>query len=146
MINKHIDAISLRLNSVFGDEYDIYTHEIEQGFKEPCFFIMCVDASKDLFLGPRYFRSINFCVYYFPLGDEESYECHRVAEELYRCLEWLELDGNIIRGTHLKHDIVDGVLNFKVSYNSFEVNLMEVIPMGALLQDIIGGGGHSKKS
>lgn len=40
MINKVIDGISKAINEEFGDEYNIYTEEIEQGLKEPC-FSMC---------------------------------------------------------------------------------------------------------
>ena len=39
MVNSLISGISISINSEFGDEYEIYTESIKQGFNEPCFFI-----------------------------------------------------------------------------------------------------------
>lgn len=38
MITEIIEAISVALNSEFGDEYEIHMEEIRQGLVEPCFF------------------------------------------------------------------------------------------------------------
>ena len=40
MITEIIEAISVALNSEFGDDYEIHMEEIRQGLTEPCFFIM----------------------------------------------------------------------------------------------------------
>lgn len=37
MINSIIEGISTSLNAEFGDDYTIYTENVEQGLKEPCF-------------------------------------------------------------------------------------------------------------
>ena len=42
MINSIIEGISASLNAEFGDDYTIYTENVEQGLKEPCFFISCI--------------------------------------------------------------------------------------------------------
>lgn len=39
MINKILDAISNALNEEFGDDIEIYSEDIKQGFKEPCFLL-----------------------------------------------------------------------------------------------------------
>ena len=46
MVNRIIDGISIRINEVFGDDYEIYSEDIEQGFKEPCFFILPLNQKK----------------------------------------------------------------------------------------------------
>ena len=46
MINKILDAISNALNEEFGDEYEIYSEDIKQDLKEPCFFIICLNPSR----------------------------------------------------------------------------------------------------
>ncbi len=43
-----IDGISIRINEVFGDDYEIYSEDIEQGFKEPCFFILPLNQKNQL--------------------------------------------------------------------------------------------------
>ena len=39
MLNNVIAGIAIALNEEFGDDYEIYTEEIKQDLKEPCFFI-----------------------------------------------------------------------------------------------------------
>jgi len=48
MINNIITGISQKLDEEFnvnGDEYTIYTDGVEQGLKEPCFFIFSLKPS-----------------------------------------------------------------------------------------------------
>ena len=46
MINNVIAGIAIALNQEFGDDYEIYTEEIKQDLKEPCFFITLLNPSK----------------------------------------------------------------------------------------------------
>lgn len=137
MINAIIEAVSVSLNSEFGDGYEIHMEEIEQGLEEPCFFISCLNPSNDLFLGKRYFRTNPFCIQYFPASREKQRECNGVAERMYGCLEYVTLDGDSepIRGTKMKHEVVDGVLNFFVNYDCFTYKAQEQTAMGELQVD-----------
>lgn len=121
MINSIIEAISIALNGEFGDDYEIYMEEIEQDLEEPCFFISCLNPTKKLFPGKRYFRANQFCIQYFPKSDEKQRECNCVAERMYECMEYITINGDDrpIRGTKMKYEIVDGVLNFFVNYDCF---------------------------
>jgi len=142
MINKIIDAISVSINSEFGDGYEIYTEQLEQGLQEPCFSILCLNPTNELFLNKRYFRTNQFGIQYFPSTEEKNSECNAVLERLYGCLEWItmkvdELTGDLTRGTKMKGEVVDGVLNFFVNYDMFvykvEVNqdIMEDLEVNA---------------
>lgn len=121
MINATIEAISIALGEEFGDRYEIHMEDIEQGLKEPCFFISCTDPSERLFLGKRYLRDGQFCIQYFPESCEKNRECNCVAERMKKCLEYVTLKGEDrpIRGSKMKHGIVSGVLNFFVDYDFF---------------------------
>lgn len=121
MINSIIEAVSVALNGEFGDGYEIHMEELKQGLEEPCFFIFCLNPTKDLFLGKRYFRTNQFCIHYFPATQEKQRECNSVAERMYQCLEYITLDGDDrpLRGTNMKHEVVDGVLSFFVHYDCF---------------------------
>ena len=129
MINAIIEAISVALNGEFGDRYEIHMEELEQGLEEPCFFIFCLNPSSDLFLGKRYFRTNPFCIQYFPESSGKQRECNGVAERMYDCLEYVTMDGDSepIRGTKMKHEVVDGVLHFFVNYNLI-VNIPKELP------------------
>lgn len=119
MINKIIDGISISLNAEFGENYKIYTESIEQGLKEPCFSILCVNPTNELFLGKRYFRKNQFCIQYFPSTGEKYAECMNVLEKMYDCLEIIKIDEDLQRGTSMHGEVVDGVLNFFVNYDMF---------------------------
>lgn len=134
MINSIIEAISVSLNEEFGDGYETHMEEIKQGLKEPCFFITCLNPTFDLFLGKRYFRTNQFCIQYFPKTDEKQRECNGVAERMCQCLEYITIYGEDkpIRGTKMKHETVDGVLNFFVNYDCFVYKREQQTPMETL--------------
>lgn len=120
MINSIIDGISVSLNSEFGDKYKVFVNELRQGLKEPCFFVSCIKPSNRIFLGTRYYRTHAFCVQYFPeskTGERE--ECNDVSDRLMLCLEYITVTGDLIRGTEMHSEIVDGILNFFVNYDFF---------------------------
>ena len=134
MINRIIDAISLTINHEFnelGDKsYKIYTEEVRQGLKTPCFFINALDPNEDLFRGNRYKEINQFCIQYIPSdsSNEKKYECNEVREKLFSMLEYItiiEIDeeenthNTLIRGSKMHGEYVDGMLNFFVNYDMF---------------------------
>lgn len=41
MLNDVFDGISVKLNEEFGDNYAIYSEEVDQSFTEKCFSLIC---------------------------------------------------------------------------------------------------------
>lgn len=122
MINSIIAGIGVAINTEFGDDYTIYAESVEQGLEEPCFFVSCIDPTNRLFVGRRYFRTNQFCIQFFPQNrNREKEECNEAAERLFSCLEYITVDRDLLRGTGMKSEIVDGVLNFFVNYDFFEI-------------------------
>lgn len=119
MINKIIDGISISLNAEFGDDYKIYTESIEQGLKEPCFSILCINPTNELFRGKKYFRKNQFCIQYFPSSEEKYAECMDVFERMTDCLDVIKAGEDLQRGTSMHGEVVDQVLNFFVNYDMF---------------------------
>ena len=119
MINAIIEAISVALSEEFGEKYEIYMEEIKQGLKEPCFFIFCPSTSNELIRGQKYSLRSLFCIHYFPETEEKQREINDVAERMMQCLEHVTIDGDIrpARGTKMRYEAVDGVLNFFVNYD-----------------------------
>ena len=118
MVSDIIDAISVALNKEFGDGYRIYSEEVPQGTVEPCFLIKAVEPSQTPIRGPRYRRDTLFDSHFFPEHDNSYSEMHAVSERLFFLLEFIPLlDGNLIHGTHMRYETVDGVLHFFVQYN-----------------------------
>lgn len=129
MINKIIDGISEAINKEFGDGYDIYTESIEQGLEEPCFSILCLNPTNEQFFGKRYFRQNQFVIQYFPSTDEKNAECNAVRERLFDCLDIIIVNGDQTRGTKMKGEIVDGVLNFMLNFDMFVYKVQELDKM-----------------
>ncbi len=137
MINSIIESISISLNAEFGDDYTTYTESVEQGLNEPCFFVSCINPTNRVFLGKRYFRENQFCIQYFPADkDRAKEECNAVAERLFPCLEYITVTGDLVRGTKMKYEVVDGVLNFFVNYDLFVYKVADSIHMEDLSQDV----------
>lgn len=141
MINSIIESISISLNDEFGDEYTTYTESVEQGLKEPCFFVFCINPTNRIFLGKRYFRTNQFCLQYFPAHrDRAKEECNAVAERLFSCLEYITVTGDLVRGTKMKYEVADGVLNFFVNYDMFVYKETASDAMEEILKDISAKG------
>lgn len=132
MINSIIDGISIALNAEFGDAYKIYTENVEQGLKEPCFSIVCVSPNNRQFMGKKYFRQNKFCVHFFPSSDEKVAECMDVLDRLYDCLEIIKVDGEETLGTKMNGEMDNGVLSFLINYDMFVVKEDDKTRMGTL--------------
>jgi hypothetical protein len=118
MVNNIIDGISIKLNQVFGNGYRIYSEKISQGLKEPCFFIAVLNPSETSLLGNRYFRQNHFDVHYFPEDPNDNNDMQTKASSLYEDLEYVTLaNGDMVRGTNMRHETMDGILHFFVDYN-----------------------------
>ncbi|MDE7322781.1 MAG: hypothetical protein K2N73_08575 [Lachnospiraceae bacterium] len=132
MINSIIESVSTSLSAEFGDGFTIYTELLEQGFDRPCFFVFCSSAANQLIHGNRYFRENRFCIRYVPSDKEqENKECNAAAERLYCCLEYITVSGKKVRGTKMKCEAADGVLNFYVNFDLFVYREKEPVPVMA---------------
>lgn len=119
MINAIIYGISNALHEEFGDACEIHMETMKQGLKEPCFFISCLNPTTKLFPGKCYYNQNQFCIQYFPATEQPNKECNETAEQLRWCLEYIETDSGKTHGTEMRHEVIDGVLNFFVNYNMF---------------------------
>ena len=134
MLDKIVDGISVQLNSAFGDEFKIYTEQIKQGLKPPCFFIQLVNPMNIKLVGGRYIRQNLFDIHYFPASAEPNAECYNVQDVLYLAMEYITADGDLIRGINMRGEFVDGVLHFFVNYNMVirkieELTFMELMQL-----------------
>jgi hypothetical protein len=117
MTDKIITAIANAIRTVYGEsEYEIHTEGVEQGFKEPCFFIALLMQIHTQELGTHFQRQYSFDVRFHPRYCNKG-QCEAVAEELYSLLEYIQLDDGYLRGTSMNSRITDGVLHFFVDYS-----------------------------
>ncbi|HCT64272.1 MAG TPA: hypothetical protein DIC60_03215 [Lachnospiraceae bacterium] len=139
MVNNIVLGIAQKIRTVFSEtNYSLYTENIEQGFKEPCFFVSLISHTQKQRLGNRYRETYSFDISYYPSADgNTNEECLEVAEGLYEILEYITADSDLLRGTNINSKITEGILHFYVDYNIFvirekipETNMEEVIIYG----------------
>ncbi|QOS98112.1 hypothetical protein JNUCC42_16495 [Brevibacterium sp. JNUCC-42] len=123
-INDVRHAVMIALEKEFP-HVELYGEQLPQGFEEPCFFVLMLEGSQDKELDRRYKRFHPFDIHYFTSSNSERYE---VAEKLADVLELIELQGKPIRGSKMRHTIVDDVLHFFVDYNFYVVRPKPTVP------------------
>ena len=117
MVNDIVNGISKAIYDEYGKKCKIYTESIEQGFKEPCFFIAVLDSDQARIIGNRYQKTIAVDVHYFPGTKAKNKEMRSVAEALYSILERITLlNGDMLNGFQLHYETVEEVLHFFVTY------------------------------
>lgn len=117
MIQSIIEGISGAIYEEFGGEFAIYSEDVKQGLKEPCFIISCVRTGHIPEMRRGYTQNNLFWVQYIPQENgREKAECCAAAERLERCLEYITVGGDLVRGVDIHHETTDGVLTFSVTY------------------------------
>lgn len=107
-----------RLRELFP-KYGIHTENIEQGLSPPCFSVICEQPVFKRFMGKRFFRSFDFCIYFYPKSDDFFAEINAVSEVLLPNLETIEVDGDLIRGSDFSTKTVDDVMVICATYGAF---------------------------
>lgn len=135
MVNEIIEGIAVAINSIFGDEIEIYKDNVTQGLKEPCFFIAILKPEVTPLIGTRSIRNNSFDIQYFP--KESNTEMLDVAEKLINSLEFITLlNGDILHGTGVSYEIIDNVLHFFISYNLTMIKVTDKTNMETLETDV----------
>ena len=123
-----INDIRIAIQQALDNDYpniEIYSESIEQGFEVPCFFVKLISSNQDKQLNNRYKQSLLFDVHYFSDKEEDlNKDCLDVADNLYRALEYVEIDGHKYRALKMNHKVTDGVLHFMLKFN---YNILKVI-------------------
>lgn len=121
MVNKIIIGISQKLDEIFNEsseEYTIYTEIVEQDLQEPCFFIMPLKSDNSQIIGNRYKRNYPFDIHYFPKDLQSiNTEINDIKEKLMSEMEYITVDGSIVRGTKMDAETIDNVLHFFINFN-----------------------------
>ncbi len=117
MIQETMEAIAVKLNGIFGDDYEIYQDHVKQGLKEPCFFIAVLKPEIMPLVGQRFIEQNPFDIQYFQKKQGDHVELFTVAQKLISAMEFITLlNGDLLHGTNISYEIIDDVLHFFVNY------------------------------
>lgn len=143
MLKETVIAISQALQDTFGDGYPVYVEDVEQDLDNHCFMIKMLNPSQSLIAGIRYESRQPFDIHYFT---SDAGELPSVIEKLYDCLEYIIVEGDMVRGTDMKTETVDGVLHFFVDYNVFVLKKnTDDVKMDDLETEVMERVGHGDK-
>lgn len=101
------------------EQYAVYTESVEQGLKEPCFFVFQILQNQIDALDNRYKSNSAYVIQYLPGKRNARASCKETAQELYELLEYISDGSSVFRGVNMRHEIRDGVLHFFVEYNYY---------------------------
>lgn len=128
MLNDIITGIAKALGTTFGSEFRVYKNDVKQGFTEPCFFVATLKPDQKTLLGDRSIWRFPFDIHFFPKDGGTNEELYNVAEYLMFGLRYITLpNGDMLRGTSISYEVVEGVLHFFVNYNMI-VNIPKELP------------------
>ncbi|WP_127531199.1 phage tail terminator family protein [Paenibacillus kobensis] len=90
----------------------ILSEPTSQGIPEPYFRLMEPQVTYKRIMGQRYERLYAFTIQYFPSTDEPVQEAGLVAGKLADALENIPSGGGQLRGTGMRYETVERVLQF----------------------------------
>lgn len=128
-----IDELAKTLKKAFP-HHKIYSENVEQGLKTPCFSIMLLSAYGNRELGNRYKNTFQFLIRYFPANDNDFEDCCQMLRNLLILL----VDVGKHHATKLNGEIVDGILHFEAVYPEFTSELSDVDDMSEYTHSICG--------
>ena len=127
---KILDGITLALRREFP-EAQIFDEEIRQGLRPGAFNVILTTGSQRQIVGERYRRMPLFDVLYYPHCGRE--ECLEIADKLSFLLNTISLPGgDLIRGTGMDFEIIDGVLHFYIRYTHYIIRASDGETMDAI--------------
>lgn len=143
MINSVISAVCQTIYNDFGDKYIIYKELVKQNLTAPCFFVECTNETRTQELSNRYFRQHTIAIYYFPESENYRGECNDIFNKLRNSLDYISLDGNLLKAKNLKFEYGDAkknigefshvILKVFVNYDFFTY---ENIQVDSVMQDL----------
>lgn len=117
MVTTLLDAVTKQLGKKFGTSYHYYMEDVEQNFIEPCFTVdalLPIQRSKSPVL---YDRTIPLIIHYFTDNEKiKKRELYNMGELLAECLEYLNVDDDLLRGRDISWRVTEGVLQFFITY------------------------------
>lgn len=114
MIDKVILAIVNKLFE-YNSEAEIYIDKLEQGFKEPCFFIKTLPFQETPIVGERYKRRYDFCIHCFS-DEKDRLKLFKEGEAISEQLEYLINSDIVLTGIDRRVEVNDDVVMCFVSY------------------------------
>lgn len=117
MVTGIVEGIAAAVHQRTG--FPVYVDFRKQKAKFPCFYIHLLEASQEEEVTKRYWRIYDFDIQFFQDENGEVNDMQGLrdlADALFNALEYIQLNGALLRGTDMSHRVTDKVLHFFVTY------------------------------
>lgn len=130
MVNTVLNSISKALYTTFGNTYRYYVEDIEQNVKLPCFTLGVLNPLCRSINRKDYYRTVP-CVIHFFTNDKANLTktCYSIGEQTLECLEYLDIDGHLVRAEDMSYTLVDDVLQIFLTYRFWTEKTENLTPM-----------------
>lgn len=117
MVNSVLDSITKALHDQFGDGYRYYVEEVEQKVKTPCFTIGVLNPITRSVNRKDYRRTMPCVIHYYTDNKANAIKTsYSIGEQVLERLEYLDINGHLVRGEDMSYMMVDDVLQVFITY------------------------------
>lgn len=118
MVNKFLDAITVALHKVFGNDYHYYVEDIEQNLKLPCFTVDVLEPLQRSVNSYQYYRTMPCVVHAFTANKESTkHDLYSLGDKVLEALEYITIENRLVRGENMSYQLVEGdVLQVFITY------------------------------
>ncbi|MNI11238.1 hypothetical protein D3C73_643760 [compost metagenome] len=117
----------------------VYSEPDLQGLPKPAFVVLLLSSELKKELGRRYNQTLLFDLLYYPDpgSTDKQQECQVMADRLYEHMELVEVNGITYSSRGMKHQILEGVLHFTLTY---QLHVTRTAPEAPIMKHIEQGG------
>lgn len=118
MVNDVLDAITVGLHDVFGDDFRYYVEDIPQKLKTPCFTVETIDYNVRSYSKTRYYMTIPIVIQFFPEDEVNSKKySYDIGAKVADAVEYINVDGVLLRSENINYELNDDILQIFVTYS-----------------------------
>lgn len=127
MVNKTLVGITTALHNAFGDSYHYYVENVKQHLTTPCFTADVLNPIKRSVNDKHYYCIVPCVIHYFTDDKINSKaDCYSIGEQTLECLEYINIDGQVVRGEEMSYSLVDDVLQIFITYRFWTAKVVQI--------------------
>ncbi|MBQ8003218.1 MAG: hypothetical protein IJ297_07230 [Clostridia bacterium] len=117
MIDEVVRSIAAAIRAVVPPEYEIYTENVHQGAKLPCFFVECKDAQRVDMLNNQFFIRAELAVICENDSDTKKQETDSITAVLFHALRVVYAGKQQLNGRRISGKWQDGRFVINATYD-----------------------------
>lgn len=117
MIDEVVLSVAAAIRAVVPPEYEVYTENVHQGAKLPCFFVECKEAKRVDMLNSQFFIRAELAVTCESDSDTKKQETDSVTAVLFHALRFIRAGEQQLNGRRISGKWQEGRFVINVTYD-----------------------------